>query len=109
MEQMQLDRKTDRAYFEQEQRANKIYFDHMTSQISSVHKTNTYTHQELYNDIPEGQQNLWMTPEEFNQYAAWPGDMPHFSGRGGANISTIAPEDQDAEFDTGLDRIMRGN
>ena len=54
MEQMQLDRRADRAYFEQEQRANNIYFDHMTSQTSSVYRTNTYIHQELYNSIPEG-------------------------------------------------------
>jgi len=65
MEQMQLDRRTDRAYFEQEQRANRMYFYHMTSQISSVYRTNTYIHQGLYNGIPEGQQNPWMTSDEF--------------------------------------------
>jgi len=81
----------------------------MTSQISSVHRTNTYIHQGLYNGIPKGQQNPWMTPEEFSQYVAWPGDKPHFFGGGGASTSAAAPEDQDAEFDTDFDRIMRGD
>jgi len=31
IEQMQLDKRADKTYFEQEQRANRIYFDHMTS------------------------------------------------------------------------------
>jgi len=57
-----------------------MYFDYMTSQISAVHRTNTYIHQGLYNGIPEGQQNPWMTLDEFTQYAAWPGDRPHFQG-----------------------------
>jgi len=43
--------------------------------------TNSKIQQGLYHGFAQGQNNLWMTPAEFNDYLSWPGHMHIFSGR----------------------------
>jgi len=72
-----------------------------------------YLEEGLYDFVPPGQYNPWMAPEQFSTYMSWPRNRPNFYGGGeaGSSNATGADEEADqqkADFDTDLDRIMRG-
>jgi len=79
-----------------------------------------YLEEGLYNAVPQGQYNQWMPLDQFRSYMAWLGDRPDFyGGSAAAGTSNAAgpddgthnqqdAEDDQAEFDTDLDRIMKG-
>ena len=94
--------------------------DHMMLQHSTTYKGIMYLEEGLYNAVPQDQYNQWMPPDQFHSYMAWPGDRPDFyRGSAAAGTSNAAgpddgthdqqdAEDDQAEYDTDLDRIMRG-
>lgn len=63
----------------------------MHLQHNANHRGINHIYQGLYNSVPQGQFNSWMTPDQFTSYVGWPGDKPIFSRWEGAAATREGP------------------